>query len=74
MIFDACKSIKVVITSVIETMKLQIFISLKILNVIIKESNVTFFSDVLSSWLEFLSSMLKEMRAGRLGLQETYNM
>ena len=70
MIFDACKCVKVVITSATETMKLKQLG----LNVVIKERNITFFADVLSSWLEFLSSMLKEMRVGRLGLQETYNM
>ena len=70
MIFDACKGVKVVITSAKDTMKLKQLG----LNVVITERNITFFADVLSSWLEFLSSMLRERRVGRLGLQETYNM
>ena len=73
MIFDACKCVNVVITLATDYYT-DYYIKQLGLNVIIKERNITFFADVLSSWLEFLSSMLKEMRVGRLGLQETYNM
>ena len=70
MIFDACKGVNIVITSATETVKLKQLG----LNIIIKKRKITFFADVLSSSLEFLLSRLKEMRVGRLGLQETCNM